>query len=130
MTVLVLSGWSFSFLLVFFVFFCSLWLRSGDESKAGIVCGLRFLGFSSKLPCFSSSVCWVFLRCSSNDFRFNSSSPLSVFAFFPFVFQFFFLFFCSLPPVLPLSFPPLFSPIPLPFQSNSSPLCMDYLWLL
>jgi hypothetical protein len=36
--------WSFSFLLVFFVFFCSLWLRSGDESKAGIVCGLHFLG--------------------------------------------------------------------------------------
>jgi len=34
--------WSFSFLLVFFCFFCSLWLRSGDESKAGIAGFLLF----------------------------------------------------------------------------------------
>jgi len=63
------------------------------------VCGLRFLCFFSVFlgffflvlfflsrfslsfssvspsnpPCFSSSMCWVFLLCSSNDLRFNSS---------------------------------------------------------
>jgi len=35
-----------------------------------------FPRFLLQTPCFSSSVCWVFLLCSSNDFRFNSPEIL------------------------------------------------------
>jgi len=84
----------FSPRLFFFFFFSSgfrvqlpvLWRRGRSWVRWLF---LRFL--LPVFPYFSSSVCWVFLLCSSNDFRFNSSVLL-------FFFWFSGLSFSNLPP--------------------------------
>jgi len=72
---------AFPCFLVFFFGFCSssfLWFCIFPPWFCFFRLGLAwvFPRFLLQTPCFSSSVCWVFLLCSSNDFRFNSPEIL------------------------------------------------------
>jgi len=107
------------FLCWFALFFS--WSRPPSlfSSSFVCVCSLCLLDFLLAFV-FLYALCTGFFLCFSG-FLLLGFFPLSCSVF---------LLSCSVFSLSSPFFLPRFSPIPLSFQSNSSPLCMDYLWLL